>query len=421
MRHEAKTFGLLRLRWGPGAIALAYVILGLSWIFGSDALFDALFRGNTRDAVELGKGSAYVALTGLLLYGLTRRSFGALQKTSRELERANDELRRLAGFPEHSPHPVLLLREGEVVFANRAARAIAEAVAGGRVAALLPAGAPTLSTGLSGAQTCTAEAEARADGVVIRWSFFTNPDEGVVYAYGTDVTQVEQLGERLAEAEQAEYRERMAAGLAHDLRNMLTVVRGYAELLAPSIPPNDPARADLREILDATRRAEELLRGFSALGRTSPSSAGRIDLGQEVARLEPFLRHAVPGHIELAVEAADVAIPVALDPGQLNRLLLNLVVNAADAIGEGQGRIVVRCRTSGSEALLEVTDTGCGMDEATVARIFEPFFTTKPRDKGTGLGLVVVRAIAEQAGGTIAVTTRPGAGTTFTIRFPLAV
>lgn len=422
VRRESTLHRLLRLRWGAGTIAIAYALLGLAWIFGSDALFDALFRGGIREAVELGKGSGYVAVTALLLYGLMRCSFRTLEAASSELERANRELRRLAGFPEFSPHPILLLHESRVVFANAAARALAEAAGAPNLSALLPAETPALAAAARREAGRASSAESRIGGYVIRWSFFHHPNEPLVYAYGTDVTQVERLGARLAAAEQAEHRDRMVAGLAHDLRNMLTVVRGYAELLAPAIPPNDPARADLQEIVQATRRAEELLRGFAALGRPSAGArTSRLDLAEELTHLEPFLRHAVPRAIELAVERPSHAVPVALDGGQLNRLLLNLVVNAADAIGPGPGRIVVRCGVANGEAVLEVTDTGCGMDEATAARIFEPFFTTKPREKGTGLGLVVVRAIVEQAGGTIAVSTEPGAGTTFVIRFPLAV
>lgn len=421
VRRGGRLHRLLRLRWGAGTIAIAYVLLGLGWIFGSDALFDALFCGGIRDAVELGKGAGYVAVTALLLYGLMRRSLRALEDASSELERANRELRRLAGFPEFSPHPILLLRAGRVVFANDAARTLAVAAGLPDASSLLPVETRELAAATPDEAGFGSSLESRVGDYAIRWHFFANPDEELVYAYGTDVTQVERLGARLAAAEQAEQRDRMVAGLAHDLRNMLTVVRGYAELLAPALAPNDAARADVEEMVRATRRAEELLRGFAALGRPSPgSAASRVDLAGELARLEPFLRHAVPHPIELAVERPGRPLPVALDGGQLNRLLLNLVVNAVDAIGQGSGRILVRCSAAGGEAVLEVSDTGCGMDEATVARIFEPFFTTKPRDKGTGLGLVMVRAIVEQAGGTISVSTKPGAGTTFAIRFPIA-
>ncbi len=204
MRREGRFHRLLRLRWGAGTIAIAYALLGLAWIFGSDALFDALFRGGVREAVELGKGSGYVAVTALLLYGLMRRSFRALEAASSELERANRELRRLAGFPEFSPHPILLLHEGRVVFANTAARSLANAVGLPDLSALFPADAPALAAAAGSEAGRAFSAESRIGGYVIRWSFFAHPKEPLLYAYGTDVTQVERLGARLAAAEQAE-------------------------------------------------------------------------------------------------------------------------------------------------------------------------------------------------------------------------
>jgi two-component system, cell cycle sensor histidine kinase and response regulator CckA len=238
--------------------------------------------------------------------------------------------------------------------------------------------------------------------------------------------------ERLRQAQKMEAVGRLAGGVAHDFNNMLGAITGYADLLLHRTDLDEMVRDCLKEIVKAGDRAAGLTRQLLAFSRKSVLAPRTLDLNEVVTGLYPMLRRLINDNVELVTLPDPTASIVKVDPGQIEQVLLNLVVNARDAM-PGGGTVTIRCRTvhpgvdagpapagmkPGPYVLLEVSDTGCGMDPVTQARIFEPFFTTKESGKGTGLGLATVYGIVEQSGGQIDVESQLGVGSTFRIFLP---
>jgi len=225
------------------------------------------------------------------------------------------------------------------------------------------------------------------------------------------------LRAQLRHAQQLEALGRLAGGIAHDVNNMLTVVMGFAESAIQSLPESSSTREDLAEILSVAARSAGLTQQLLAFARQQPLSAMVIDLAERLEDSATVLHRLVGGSITLAF-AFDADVPlVDIDPGQLDQIITNLVVNARDAMPDG-GTITLKLQREDDQVALRVSDTGIGMDADTLVRIYEPFFTTKGDGKGTGLGLATVFGIVAERGGTIAVDSNVGAGTTFTIRLP---
>ena len=257
---------------------------------------------------------------------------------------------------------------------------------------------------------------------------------GVIGMY-QDVTARKQLEAQFRQAQKMEAVGRLAGGIAHDFNNMLTVIQTAAGSLLAGLPGGDPLRAEATEIEDAAARASRLTRQLLAFSRQQVLQPRVLDLNTVVTGVEPLVRRVLEEHISLVTRLANDLGRVKADPNQLDQVILNLVVNARDAMPEG-GTLLIetvnvvldesfpRIRDTvrpGPHVLLSVTDTGCGMDAATQARIFEPFFTTKPLGQGTGLGLATVYGVVKQSGGHIWVYSEPGNGTTFKLYFPLHV
>ena len=236
-----------------------------------------------------------------------------------------------------------------------------------------------------------------------------------------------QLQRDLAQAQKLEAIGRLAGGVAHDFNNVLTAILGSAELLLLDTPRGATSREEVEIIRDAAIRAQELIRQLLAFSARQVLQPAVIDLNDLIKNLGRMLRRLIGEDLVLVTELARDLGAVRVDPGQVEQVLVNLAVNARDAMPDG-GRLVIRTANvlvtnsgdlaSGRYVLIEVSDTGAGMDEGTVARIFEPFFTTKERGKGTGLGLATVYGIVRQSDGQISVTSAPGTGTTFRIHLP---
>ncbi len=216
----------------------------------------------------------------------------------------------------------------------------------------------------------------------------------------------------------------LAGGIAHDFNNILTVIGGNVELLEDELPVSDELSEDLGQISQATRRAASLTRRLLAFSRRQRGGIQIVDVNETVSDLAKMLVPILGETITLDVALADDPMPVEIDPGDLEQVVLNLVLNARDALPRGG---LVRIATSlddpGPEdgpccVVLVVEDDGVGIDPATRPRIFEPFYTTKPMGQGTGLGLSTVYGIVKRAGGMIDVLSEPGHGTTMTIRLP---
>jgi PAS domain S-box-containing protein len=240
-------------------------------------------------------------------------------------------------------------------------------------------------------------------------------------AQSRDLTEELSLQEQLRQAQKMEAIGRLAGGVAHDFNNLLTVIGGYAGVIEGAVARGTPASAAAHEIQDATERAAELARQLLALSRRQLAERRVVDLNAAIRGLEPVLRRALPESIALEL-ALDPELPaIEMDPSQLDQVLLNLALNARDAMRErGTLRLTTRRGDAGQRVHLEVSDTGVGMDEATRTRAFEPFFTTKESGVGSGLGLSTTYGIVRQAGGTIELDSAPGEGTRVAIELPAA-
>jgi PAS domain S-box-containing protein len=246
-----------------------------------------------------------------------------------------------------------------------------------------------------------------------------------------DVTDRRQLEDRLRQSQKMEAIGQLAGGVAHDFNNLLTAILGYADWLDHGLR-NDPRRGQVTAIQKAAERAADLTRQLLAFSRRQMIQPTTLNISELVRDLVPMLRRLIGDHIEIVDATNPTCAPVVGDRSQVEQIVLNLAVNARDAMAGG-GRLTFRTTdltveaplaagglTSGAYVQLEVSDTGAGMDEATLARIFEPFFTTKDVGQGTGLGLSTVYGIVQQMEGTIDVDSTPGTGTRFQLTFPRA-
>ena len=228
-----------------------------------------------------------------------------------------------------------------------------------------------------------------------------------------------QLEAQLNHAQKMEAVGQLAGSVAHDFNNVLTAILGFCELALGSLADDSPMRRDLLEIRNAGERAAGLTRQLLAFSRQQVLQPKVHDLNALVSGILPMLRRLLIENIEVYIALEPNAGRLKIDSTQLEQVLVNLVVNARDAMPNG-GKLTIETRSDAGagEVILRVTDTGSGMDETTRQRIFEPFFTTKGPGKGTGLGLATVHRIVKQCGGAIELTSEPGMGTTFTIRLP---
>lgn len=242
-----------------------------------------------------------------------------------------------------------------------------------------------------------------------------------------DVTEQYRLEQRLAQADRMESIGRLAGGVAHDFNNLLTVINGYADFILETSMENSAVHRQAEEIRKAGERAAELTNQLLTFSRRQVSQPRVLDLNGVVAEAATMLERAIGEDVELKMELTPDLAPVWIDPAQLNQVLINLAINARDAMRCG-GTLTIRTKQQPapskdlrrdeepqSYVVLEVEDTGEGIDEGALPHIFEPFFTTKPEGRGTGLGLSMVHGIIEQAGGKITVSSAVGCGTTFTL------
>jgi PAS domain S-box-containing protein len=255
--------------------------------------------------------------------------------------------------------------------------------------------------------------------------------DGTTIGIGQDISERKRLEHQLWQAQKLEAVGRLAGGIAHDFNNVLNVIMGYAELLARPLPPGGPERRKLGKIQDAAARAASLTRQLLAFSRQQVLKPRILDLGTVVVDVLGMLKRSIGEDVEVR-SSLSARGRVLADPGQMELVLLNLGVNARDAMPTG-GKLTIETSDveiaesntrvhppalEGRYVMLAVSDNGQGMDPATQAQIFEPFFTTKGKGKGTGLGLSTVYGIVKQSDGHIWVDSEPGVGTTFKIYLP---
>ncbi len=257
----------------------------------------------------------------------------------------------------------------------------------------------------------------------------------LVRAWGTqrDVTEQRRLEDQARQSQKMEAVGQLAGGIAHDFNNLLTAILGNTQLLLRDLPPGDASRADVEEIRKASDRAAALTRQLLAYSRRQMLQPEVLDLNAVVADMDRMLRRLIGEHLEFVTSStADDLGRVRADRSQIEQVIVNLALNARDAVPEG-GTVTIETgnasldeafvRThlgsvAGAYVMLAISDTGTGMDAAVRAHLFEPFFTTKPVGKGTGLGLATVYGVVKQSGGYITVDTAPGRGSRFTVYLP---
>ncbi len=284
------------------------------------------------------------------------------------------------------------------------------------------------------------ESEAtRADGTKVWFELNIQPAPEGVFILSTDATErkktLDDLRASEAQLRQAQKMDavgRLAGGVAHDFNNVLSVILSYGELMRAELMPDDPMRDDVDEIIKAGKRAADLTRQLLMFSRQQVLEPKVLDLNEVLAGMDKMLRRLLGEDVEMILLPERGLGRVKVDPSSIEQVIMNLVVNARDAMPKG-GLLTIETRnvvvgqeyardhggsTAGPHVMLAVSDNGIGMDEPTRARIFEPFFTTKPKDKGTGLGLSTVFGITQQSGGCISVHSEPGKGAAFKVYLP---
>ncbi|MBN1344963.1 MAG: PAS domain S-box protein [Phycisphaerae bacterium] len=270
----------------------------------------------------------------------------------------------------------------------------------------------------------------------ISWNSLPLPAERLIFAVARDITEKTALEAQLRQAQKMEAIGQLAGGVAHDFNNILTAIFGNVELamadLKTQVPPEHPLLEEMRQVELSARRASDLTRQLLAFSRRQVMRPEILNLNQTLTGIEKMLRRLITEEISLRTVLAEDLRPVRADAGQIEQVIINLVVNARDAMSGGGTLTLETANVSlddsyakthaeappGPHVMLAVSDTGCGMDTGTKERVFEPFFTTKPAGQGTGLGLSTAYGIVKDSGGHIALHSEPGRGTTFRIYLP---
>jgi PAS domain S-box-containing protein len=352
--------------------------------------------------------------------------------TERKL--AEHAVQKLAAFPQVNPNPVLeFAADGSLTYSNEAAHDLARSFGKEDLFALLPTDPGAV------ARDCLASGQKRLreevclDGRTIIWSFFPVVANQVVHCYGADVTDVLNLEAQFRHAQKLESVGQLAAGVAHDFNNILTVIQGYSECLLARCQNDSGMAGPLKQISDAAKRAAALTRQLLMFSRKQVIQTKILDLNLVLQNLANMLLRLLGEDINLEADYLPDLPSIEADTGMLEQIVMNLAVNSRDAMPEG-GKLQIATSLvqidqdyaghhpdarPGSFVCLSVTDTGCGMDRKTLDRIFEPFFSTKEVGKGTGLGLATVYGLVKQHQGWIEVSSAVGVGTTFKIYLPV--
>ena len=340
----------------------------------------------------------------------------------------------LAAFVELNPNPVLeFSSDGQLGYFNEAAKEMARSLSREDPGAMLPSETPGII------RTCLAtgqkklRVETTMGGRTFSWSFYPIKQNCVVHCYVGDITERRQLEDQLRHSQKLESVGRLAAGVAHDFNNVLTVIQGHTGLLR-SDPALSPAMSEsVQGIARAAERAGKLTSQLLAFSRRNVLQSQRLELNEVLTNLSSLLHRTLGEDINYQFNYASDLPPVHADAGLIEQVIMNLAVNARDAMPRG-GQLVIStalmdidasyverhpCEArTGRFICLSITDTGCGMDDVTMSRMFEPFFTTKEFGKGTGLGLATVYGIVKQHQGWIEAQSHVGQGTTFKIFLP---
>jgi signal transduction histidine kinase/ActR/RegA family two-component response regulator len=350
-----------------------------------------------------------------------------------ERRRAETAMLRLASFVKENPNPALeITGDGTITYINAAVETLAQAVGRTHPGEILPANVGEIAAGCLQFGTSRANLETKIGDHTISWSFHPVLSSGVVHCYGEDITMRLNLEDQLLQSQKMESIGQLAAGVAHDFNNMLTIIQGHTSKLLMESNLAPQVQDATLAVYGAAERAASLTRQLLMFSRKNIMQPKPLNLQEVTTNLNKMLGRLLGETIVLRFECPQPPPPVYADAGMMDQVLMNLAVNAHDAMPSG-GTLTINvdeCWVGpdylehhpdariGHFVRLQMTDTGCGMSAKVRARIFEPFFTTKGVGKGTGLGLATVFGIVKQHAGWIEVASEVGCGSTFTIFFP---
>ena len=364
--------------------------------------------------------------------GLVLGASGSLSDIT-DRKQAEVQVQKLAAFPRVNPNPVLeFTAAAELSYTNDAAVELARSLGKGHILDILPAGVAEI------VNDCLARGVKRLRELVvindrtISWSFFPVADNHVVHCYGNEITEMLSLETQYRHVQKLESVGQVAAGIAHDYNNVLTIIQGYADCLLVKVNGDESMANPLKQISGAARRATVLTRKLLTFSRKQVIQARPLNLNAVLADFGKMLPRLLGEDIVLQTSYAEKLPAIKADDGMVEQVVMNLAVNARDAMPKGGALTITTTLTQiradyvalrpearvGLFVTLTIQDTGCGMDTKTLARIFEPFFSTKEVGRGTGLGLATVYGIAKQHHGWVEVTSKVGVGTTFRVFFP---
>lgn len=343
------------------------------------------------------------------------------------------ELQKLAAFAQLNPNPAMeLAADASITYFNDTALQLAISVNQNHPSGILPSDVTTMVTSCLSENICYTRHETKIGGRTLSWSFHPVPASRVVHCYVEDITERLSLESQLRQSQKMESIGQLAAGVAHDFNNMLTIIQGHTGMLMTR--PNMPAQAldSAQAVFFASERAASLTRQLLMFSRKNVMQPKHLDLRDVVANMSKMLHRLLGETVNLDfIPPAELPL-VEGDTGMMEQIIMNLCVNARDAMERG-GTLTVALSEieiaedfvqshpearAGRHVCLRVSDTGCGMDTYLISRIFEPFFTTKEVGKGTGLGLATVYGIVKQHNGWVEVTSQPNHGTTFNVFLP---
>jgi len=350
-----------------------------------------------------------------------------------ERKTAELQIQKLAAFPKVNPNPVLeFSSKGMLTYANDAATKMVEALKQDDISRILPPNVGALIHACLDSSQNHYREEVVIGGRTLTWSFFPIATSNVVHCYGADVTEIVNLEAQFRHAQKLESIGQLAAGVAHDFNNILTVIHGYSDRLLAQRKDDISVTHQVGQILDAAKRAANLTRQLLAFSRKQVIQLKVLDLNSSVKNLSAMLARLLGDDIQFETNLTSALPATKADAGMVEQIIMNLAVNARDAMPAG-GRLTISSQAvevseaeaqrhpnarAGNFVRLQVDDTGCGMDEPTLGKIFEPFFSTKEVGKGTGLGLATVYGIVKQHDGWVEVASEVDKGTSFQIYFP---